>query len=533
MSSFLCKQCDNYIKITEGDFLFSYNTSCCNNHINKNVNLDNILQREKDIKDTHLKCKPHNKKNRIHCFDCNEDICLICCNKLHNGHKIEYLDILNYDEIGRYNLEKMIKREKIYLQTFKTQLIEFENKLHSYIAILKDEITKQYELRVNLFNNINQKNKFSYNDIENAKNIFDGKYNNLIIENAKNFAFCDTFLKKYEHLKDLFELMFKRGKFIEEKNIKDKIGEYIGFDITPINDDYFLINDKRTIKIVKASFYNNMVKHTIIFEKIYYYYINKIIIKGNYNTPNEFKFLILHDSGHNSNLEEVTVKDLFNENVVNKNETIKNININEKIQNLLVLDNNQILAFSDIAIYLYDDLFNNRKLIKNTIFNYYDSLKINENSFAYTTYDCSGYNLNNNVDKLKKSNLCILKIIDDNVEEKKFINRGVKLSYFSQKRKILFSQDFKFIYLFSLRPIIPEVIQKIRLDSFYMKKDIKIIFNNYNPYMKYFVDFDDDNIYFEIIEKIFKELNYYNIVYIVQFKFIENELKELGRMKES
>ena len=142
MSSFLCKQCDNYIKFTEGDFLFSYNTSCCNNHINKNVNLENILQRKKDIKDTHLKCKSHNKKITIHCFDCNEDICLIGYNKLHNGHKIEYLDILNYDEIGKYNLEKMIKREKIYLQTFKTQLIEFENKLHSYIAILKDEITK-------------------------------------------------------------------------------------------------------------------------------------------------------------------------------------------------------------------------------------------------------------------------------------------------------------------------------------------------------------------------------------------------------
>ena len=65
-----------------------------------------------------------------------------------------------------------------------------------------------------------------------------------------------------------------------------------------------------------------------------------------------------------------------------------------------------------------------------------------------------------------------------------------------------------------------------------MKKYREIIFNNYNPYMKYFVYFyDDDNIYFEIIETIFKEFNYYNIVYILQFKFIENELKELGKMK--
>ena len=176
--------------------------------------------------------------------------------------------------------------------------------------------------------------------------------------------------------------------------------------------------------------------------------------------------------------------------------------------NMLILDNNKIITFSNKDIYLYDDSFNNVKLIKKEFHHIYDSLKINENTFAYTTYDYptgyTGYNLNYNVDLLKDSNLYILKIIENNLEEKQFINCGIKLCYFSKKRKILFSEDFKYIYLISFRTIIPEVVQKIRFDSLNMNKYDKDRLNNYNPYMKYFTNFDDDNIYFQMRKKYLK-----------------------------
>ena len=47
MEHFFCSKCDNPLKIKEGDYLFTYNIECCNNHISKNVDLEDILSTKK------------------------------------------------------------------------------------------------------------------------------------------------------------------------------------------------------------------------------------------------------------------------------------------------------------------------------------------------------------------------------------------------------------------------------------------------------------------------------------------------------
>ena len=86
MEKILCKKCNNQLKIREGDYLFSFNINCCNNHTENNVDLEDLLSQTKYIQEKN-ECKEHNKKKKIHCFDCDEDICFICFNKLHKNHK--------------------------------------------------------------------------------------------------------------------------------------------------------------------------------------------------------------------------------------------------------------------------------------------------------------------------------------------------------------------------------------------------------------------------------------------------------------
>ena len=54
---------------------------------------------------------------------------------------------------------------------------------------------------------------------------------------------------------------------------------------------------------------------------------------------------------------------------------------------------------------------------------------------------------------------------------------------------------------------------------------------NYNKFIKYFINFDNDNLYFEINEKIFREFFFYDITYLVQYSIIEKELIELSRIE--
>ena len=519
MAKFLCQKCDNQLRINEGDYLFSYNINCCNNHESKNIDLESLLSKIKECK-IHYKCNHENKSSYIHCFECDEDICFGCYNKLHKQHKMDYLKNLNFDEIQKYNFEERLKKDKFIFDTFFTCIKQFEKQLHTYIQIFKSEIKKYYEFRSKLIKNIKE-NNFTYIDIENIKNNFDSESDRFINDNMKKMFHCDTFIKKYEHLKNIFDFIIERGKYIEEYKLNDKI---MKDEIIPINDKYFIQNKDNFFKIIRTTFNCKRPVYDIIFE--YKNNFNNIILKNIDNFENEFSFYHFENFNYNSTLNEVTIKNIMN---INKSSNENNITIkrvktfDEEINNLLLLSPNKNIIFTEFDIVLYDDLFINKKLISRDNYEPYDLLKLNENTFV-----CSKIKDHYNIKKTS-SYLYVIKIVGDIIDKKIFNDCGYKISYYSEKEKLFISHDIFHIYLFNYN--IPELIQKVRIDFNFGKIDYKISMEEYNRFMKYFVNFNDDSIYFEIIERIFRDYFFYDVIFLVQYKFIEKELVEISKIE--
>ena len=222
MEKFLCQECNNQLKLKRSNFIFSFNAECCNNHKKENVDLEDLLNMKKSNQDI-LKCKNHKKKNIIHCFDCDEDICLYCYNNIHKEHKIEYIKNINCSPSNLYLFKNEVNNEKKVIDEFISELIQFQNRFILYINILKKNILNYHKIRLDLINNISEK-EFSYIDIKNVEEIFNNDYYKKINYSLILFK-TETFIKKYEHLKNIFELMLKKGKYIEEQNIKDKYNE--------------------------------------------------------------------------------------------------------------------------------------------------------------------------------------------------------------------------------------------------------------------------------------------------------------------
>ena len=83
LRSFLCPICNELCKIQNGDYLFSYNFECSQGHKQDNLDQEFLLKKRKP-KQNIFKCKNHRKKNQIHCYTCNEDICMLCFKDMHN-----------------------------------------------------------------------------------------------------------------------------------------------------------------------------------------------------------------------------------------------------------------------------------------------------------------------------------------------------------------------------------------------------------------------------------------------------------------
>ena len=181
----LCSSCKNQMLLSNGDYLFTYNVECSNNHKINNMDLDELLL--KRVKSSSLLyCKTHNKKNRAHCFNCKEDICMLCVNSSHKLHKMEYLKSLYLSLSEEHNLPKLFKKEKKMTETFLSELIIFKNKINSYIDDIQSQIRKEIELRSELLNKVLQK-EYTYIDILNLKTILDNKSLAKINDNINNF----------------------------------------------------------------------------------------------------------------------------------------------------------------------------------------------------------------------------------------------------------------------------------------------------------------------------------------------------------
>ena len=491
MKHFSCTTCNNPLKIKEGDFIFSYNIECCNNHICENVDLEDILSTKKE---KNYICENHKKSYIIHCINCNEDICFLCFKESHSLHKMEYLKSLNYDHIEKYNFENELKKDEKNFESFIDELMHFKNQLILYIDILKSDLKKYYKFRCDLINNISSEIT-SYINIENVKNV----YNNLKIRNIiENFLSCNTFIQRYDNLKNIIEAMFKKGKYIENDIIKDINKE----PIMPISEKYFMKVEEKKFIILEKTIQLNLRRYKFnnIFERTINFNISKIELKNNKNIKTKLSFYILshpeknHFNARKTLLYEVTIENLCDFNI--KMLAIYNIYIN-----VFFLSEDKIIIDDGKEVSFYEESFKSPKLVSNEIFNIYEFLKIDPNTFIYSS----------------KGIIFLVKIINNIIDKFEIKNCGDKLNYFSEKKKIIFTNDNKFIYLINFNSMKPEVIQKVEIfsrkyQSYYYIRNANIT--------RYITSFNDESIYLKCNN------------YLLQYKIIGGELMEISRIEE-
>ena len=220
---------------------------------------------------------------------------------------------------------------------------------------------------------------------------------------------------------------------------------------------------------------------------------------------------------------EIIIEDIKNyQENENKKYSIKKIKSFDSRINLLYLSENKNIVNINNDIILYDNLFEEKKEISlNSKMN--EFIKINENKFACLnsiTQEISVYTLEED-------------FIDKNIIK----NCGKDLVYFLKNKKILISQDDYFFYLINFNSFKPEVIQKIQFkfsnisNNSYNSSYKKNSDSNYiTRLIKLFNFYNDDSIFIEYNEEIYKNYSIYRITYLVQYKIIEYELIELSRI---
>ena len=160
-------------------------------------------------------------------------------------------------------------------------------------------------------------------------------------------------------------------------------------------------------------------------------------------------------------------------------------------------ENKNIINYQE-QLFLYDDSFNNSKLIDSKSGSFFSELKINDDSFVYT------------ITKLKG---IFLATIEKNYFNKTKIEVYSKsLLCFLENEKILFSFDDDYIYLINFKTIIPETFQKINMknQNFYCSYNlIKNIFHvSYKKIIKkYYLTYENTyNSLYKIINGEFIEI---------------------------
>ena len=261
------------------------------------------------------------------------------------------------------------------------------------------------------------------------------------------------------------------------------------------NKNLFILEKELEINLRKYKFKN-------IFEKFINFKIRKIEIKENKNIKKKLSLYALSYSNYIENphlnyktiLNEITIGNLCDFN-------IKKISIYDKYINLFVLSEDKSILDDGEKIALYDDdSFNSPKLVTNEIFGIHEFLKIDPNTFIYSS-----------------EGIFLVKIINNKMQKIIINNCGEQLIYFSEKKKILFTNDQKYIYLVNFNYTMPEIIQKVEIEFLNQKQ---YLYNNVgNAYLiRYLTSFNDDSIYLKC--------NYY----LVQYKIIGSELVEISKM---
>ena len=536
---FLCPECSCQLKINEGDFLFTYNIECSNGHKQSNADLDLILEKRMP-KNNSFRCKNHHRKITLHCFTCKEDICSLCYSDLHKTHEIEYFKRLTLDSRGKYDIEYNLNKQKEILQIFLTELNNFQSKINLYIDTFKYQFKKQYEFRTEIINNVIGA-KTSFVDIENFRLHSNCDAYKKIDENINKFINKTKFLEKYEFLKNLFEQILIKSKYIEEKKVINRINNYINLNLIPLkaNTNLFFQNTKNYI--------GNLSKVTIFKEKIeknsLNYNYEPIVSKSFPFIINKGPILANNSNENNTNISFYCLSDnlvikmtVLNDEMDNYNEKdrfiINMINV-DNIKALVYLSENKNIVFnSQGKIYLYNDLFKEEKLIgkNNRIYNSVDNtLKLNDNSFVYILKNDQKINTVIYYMELSQN------LGNNFIESKEIKTNGLTPMplFYIKKKKILLSLGYKYKYnnikennffcicLINFKTEWPEIFQIININYHEISKKLL-----------YFNCFNDESFYFPISQPTYKNEMFYNVIYISQYKMIKGELIEVSKIKK-
>ena len=536
LRSFLCPECGELCKIHDGDYLFSYNLECSQGHKQYNLDQEFLLKKRK-LKQNSFKCKNHRKRNQIHCYTCNEDICILCYKDIHQSHKYEYLKNLKFGTREEYNNNYNLNKQKEILQIFLTELNTFQIKFNLYIDTLKSQLKQQNEFRTELIKNISE-NNFSFLDIENfnvhSKN---DKYKK-IEEFIELFINKSTFLEKYDNLKGILNEIIKKGKYIEERKIMNKINNYIDLNLLPLNHDNLFVQCKKNyisynseITIFQENFANDQEKfdYKPIISKTFPFIINKCPILSE-NIPkidNETQFYCISD---NSVIKIILIK--HQESISQKPEYECIINMFNvlKTSALTVLSKDKNIIFdTDRNIILYDDSFSNEtsKQLNQKLpgeFSTIDNvLTLDKNNFIFTIK-----NFNNT-----EPNIYAINLENENIQKINTNGLTPMPLFYLKHKKLLISFCFEYKYnnikannyfyisLINFAVEKPEIIQMININYYDISKKVF-----------YFNCFNDDSFYFPICQQTYNKEMFYKVIYISQYKLIKGEFREVSRIKK-
>ena len=538
LRSFLCPECGELCKIHDGDYLFSYNLECSQGHKQYNLDQEFLLKKRK-LKQNSFKCKNHRKRNQIHCYTCNEDICILCYKDIHQSHKYEYLKNLKFGTREEYNNNYNLNKQKEILQIFLTELNTFQIKFNLYIDTLKSQLKQQNEFRTELIKNISE-NNFSFLDIENfnvhSKN---DKYKK-IEEFIELFINKSTFLEKYDNLKGILNEIIKKGKYIEERKIMNKINNYIDLNLLPLNHDNLFVQCKKNyisynseITIFQENFANDQEKfdYKPIISKTFPFIINKCPILSE-NIPkidNETQFYCISD---NSVIKILLIK--HQESISQKPEYECIINMFNvlKTSALTVLSKDKNIIFdTDRNIILYDDSFSNEtsKQLNQKLPGEYSTidnvLTLDKNNFIFTIknfnntepniYAINLENENENIQKINTNGLTPMPLFY--LKHKKLL-----ISFcFEYKYNNIKANNYFYISLINFAVEKPEIIQMININYYDISKKVF-----------YFNCFNDDSFYFPICQQTYNKEMFYKVIYISQYKLIKGEFREVSRIKK-
>ena len=535
LRSFLCPNCDELCKVNNGDYLFSYNIECLYGHKQTNLEQEFLLMKRK-VKQNIFKCKNHRKKNQIHCYTCNEDICILCFKDMHQNHKYEYLKNLKLGTREEYNNNYNLNKQKEILQIFLTELNAFQAKFDLYIDILKEKLKKQNEFKFELFKNISE-NNFSFIDIENfninSKNDIYKKMEDFM----EKFINQNTFLEKYEYLKNILDELIKKGKYIEEKKVVNRINNYIDLNLMPLNNDNLFVQCKKNyisnnseITIFQEIIDKDRENYDYIpiISKNFPFIINKcpILLENVPKIDNETSFYCISDNS----VIKLMIKKQLEIGEDPKFDCIINIFNTLATTALTVLTKDKNIVFkSNQNIILYDDNFSieNAKELNQKLPGEFSTvenvLTIDKNSFIFTIKNFNS----------TEPNIYLIKVDEDSLYK---INTNdltpLPLFYMKQKKILIsFCYEYKYnnikdnnnfyITLINFNVEKPEIVQMININYYDISKKVF-----------YFNCFNDDSFYFPICKQTYNKEMFYKVIYISQYKLIKGEFREVSRIKK-